>query len=560
MKIYDMHLHSYNKDICPQKLLASLEEAGIYGCCVFSNRPLEASKETGTDFEQRLEELMQWTRGYEDRIIPVLWIHPYEENIIQKIHIAADAGVAAFKIICTDFYIYEEQPMAVLREIAGLNKPVIFHSGILWDGGVSSQYNRPLNFEALLEIPGLRFSLAHCSWPWVDECIALYGKFVHALSSGCTCEMFMDITPGTPEIDRRHLLTKLYALGYDVGDNVMFGTDGNAGNYRTQWTKFWLETDRKILDDLGVSQENREKLYYRNIMRFLGRSEVVAQKDPPCFDDAKGWTAVNPQVKDIIRKWYEKLHFPQVYDNAFYKALEEIPVSDAISIDTYDLESQNGKRNLLSFLFLCEGLSKQYQALGIPEEILLATTADLVSWTRNWSNVKGEMFLGELPWLTRHFRFKLFRLGRLQFYMAPSHCDIPEKGLREGDPVLEVHIPFGPKLTPEEAAASFAMAKDFFAKYFPDYNYKCFTCHSWMLDDKLKDYLPESSNILKFSALFDKFQGEDNNALLRFIFRWDTQEENLPYVVCNTGFAARIKSAVMKGERFSEVLGVKDRE
>ena len=39
MKIYDMHLHSYNKDICPQKLLASLEEAGIYGCCVFSNPP-----------------------------------------------------------------------------------------------------------------------------------------------------------------------------------------------------------------------------------------------------------------------------------------------------------------------------------------------------------------------------------------------------------------------------------------------------------------------------------------------------------------------------------------
>ena len=170
--------------------------------------------------------------------------------------------------------------------------------------------------------------------------------------------------------------------------------------------------------------------------------------------------------------------------------------------------------------------------------------------------MKGQLFLGELPWLSRHFEAKIFRLGRLQFCMGDVHEDIPEKGLRKGDPILEIHIPFGPKLTEEEARKSLAMAKEFFAAHFPEYDYKCFTCHSWLLDDKLKDYLDPGSNILKFSALFEKFGGEDTNALLRFIFRWDTQEENLPYVVCNTTFAARIKSAVMKGERFSEVLGV----
>lgn len=556
MKIYDAHMHSYNVNIEPETLLASLEKAGVEGCCVFSNRPVEATKEIGTPFESRLAEVLKWSKGYEDRIIPVLWIHPYEENIIEKIHIAVDAGVAAFKIICTDFYIYEDKPMEVMREIARLGKPVFFHSGCLWDGNVSSKYNRPLNFEPLLAIDGLRFSLGHCGWPWMDECIGLYGKFLHALHSGRTCEMFLDITPGTPEIDRRYLLTKLYALGYDVGDNVFFGSDGTAGKYRHQWTSFWLDVDRKILDDLGVSQENREKLYYGNMMRFLGKSDTVVEKDPPCFDDSRAWSPINPEVEVIIRKWYEKLNFPKVYDKEFYKALKEIPVSDAISIDSYDLESGNGKRNLLSFLFLCEGLSKKYAQLGIPEEILMATLQDIVSWTRNWSNVKGELFLGELPWLSRHFQTKIFRLGRLQFCMAEAHGDIPAQGLRKGDPVLEVHIPFGPKLTMEEVERSFAMAKEFFPKYFPDFDYKCFTCHSWMLDEKLKDYLPQESNILKFADLFAKYEGEDNNALLRFIFRWDTHEENLPYAVCNNDFAAKIKKAVMGGERFSEVLGV----
>ena len=41
---------------------------------------------------------------------------------------------------------------------------------------VSCEYNRPLHWEAVCRIPGLRFSLAHCSWPWYDEAIAAGGS------------------------------------------------------------------------------------------------------------------------------------------------------------------------------------------------------------------------------------------------------------------------------------------------------------------------------------------------------------------------------------------------
>ena len=212
MKIYDMHIHTRIGKPDPEDILKKMEAAGVYGGCLFSVRPREINYETGLDFEERLANLLEWTRGYEGRLFPVLWIHPDEENLIENIHKAVNAGVMGFKIICNNFYIYEERCLEILREIAKLNKPVIFHSGILWDGTVSSNYNRPLNWESLIDIEGLRFSMGHCSWPWIDECIAMYGKFLNALSRKNTAEMFLDITPGTPEIYRKELLTKLFTI------------------------------------------------------------------------------------------------------------------------------------------------------------------------------------------------------------------------------------------------------------------------------------------------------------------------------------------------------------
>ena len=557
MQIYDMHIHAEDTPADPAGLLENLAKAGIYGACVFSHCPEEfILGKPGIPFEARMAELKAWTQGYEDRLFPVLWIHPYEKDIFEKIRIAADAGVAAFKIICNDFFIYEEQPMAVLREIASTGKPVFFHSGILWDGQVSSAHNRPLNWEALLKIEGLRFSMGHCSWPWIDECVAMYGKFLNALSMGHAAEMFFDITPGTPEIYRRELLTKLYTLGYDVENNVMFGTDSFAHAYSDKWAKKWLETDRKIMDELGVSCACRQKLYRDNLMRFLGKTDTAAEKNIPIPDDNRPWSAVNPDVEGIIEKWYKKLSFPKCCDKPFYEALRTIPVSDAITLEKYDLSCKDGKRNLLSFLFLCEETARRYRERGIPEEILTDTLRDIPRWTAEWTNVKGELFLGELEWLKGSVGLQLFKLGRLQFCADKAECDVPRYGIRKGDPVLAVHIPADGKLDIAACRASMERAKEFFAKYFPDFAPKAFTCHSWLLDDSLKAYLPDTSNILRFGDLFTKVRADESNALLRYIFRWDTNEMNLPHAVCNSAFSAKIKSAAMGGEIFHETYGV----
>ena len=102
--------------------------------------------------------------------------------------------------------------------------------------------------------------------------------------------MFFDITPGTPEIYREDLLTKLLTVGYYVPDAIMFGTDCSAMPYNTAWAKRWLAIDEAIYDKLGVGPNLKRKIYGENLMRFLGKikSEPTALK--LSCDDQEPWT------------------------------------------------------------------------------------------------------------------------------------------------------------------------------------------------------------------------------------------------------------------------------
>ena len=562
MKIYDMHIHTWGMNIDSKKLLNDMEKAGVYGGCIFSEPPLLDNPDIGEVFkrgkcfEERMNTLKKWTKGYEGRLFPVLWIHPDEENIMDKVHIAAKKGVCGFKIICNDFYVYEEKALGILKEIAKINKPVFFHSGILWDGGVSSKYNRPLNWEALMEIEGLRFSMGHCSWPWIDECIAMYGKFLNSLTKRNTAEMFFDITPGTPEIYRKELLTKLYTIGYDVGHNIMFGSDAEADSYNGSWLEKWLKIDKDILLELGISKENFELLYHKNLMRFLGKDESEFVPVSPVSDEDTTWKPTAKGIDTIIEKWYKKLNFNKEYDKEFYEALKNIKISDMVNIETYDVNCQDGKRNLLSVLYMCEELSEKYKMAGIEENILLETLSDIPLWCDKWSDLKGELYLGELGWLSNHLKFNLFKLGRLQFCRGYSVCDIECFGIKKGDSVIEVHIPDTGKLDNNECKKSIVAAKVFFEKYFPHYSYNYFTCHSWLLDETLETILPADSNILKFSSMFEVVFSEKSDAILKYVFKWDTKRHQVKNLSAETFLARSVKGCVKENKAFYEAIGV----
>lgn len=286
MKIFDMHIHADGGKPDAPRLIERMEAAGVYGGAVFSVDPAG-----GRAFDARFEDVMGWTEGYEGRLFPVMWVHPWEENVIERSLEGAKRGIAAFKLICRDYRVYDGRSMELLRALAATGKPVIFHSGILWSGDASSMRNRPADWEHLIGVPALRFSMGHCAWPWVDECIAVYGKFLNSYARDTgRSEMFFDTTPGTPPIYRRELWYKLFNVGYDVPHNILYGTDSMTSAYRSDWVKGWLRRDNAIFDELGVSGKVRRWIFEKNFMRFLGLEEKQFTHRAPVCDNSNTWT------------------------------------------------------------------------------------------------------------------------------------------------------------------------------------------------------------------------------------------------------------------------------
>ncbi|MBR2042844.1 MAG: hypothetical protein IJ946_00735 [Clostridia bacterium] len=159
-----------------------------------------------------------------------------------------------------------------------------------------------------------------------------------------------------------------------------------------------------------------------------------------------------------------------------------------------------------------------------------------------------------------------YTLGRLNFEMAPlednyavyktengiayTNSDEEIKGecvLKKGDPVLYVHIPENGPLLPDLVDDSFNKAKEFFAAYFPEYNFRAFVCSSWLLDENLKTVLKPTSNIIAFQNRFTIAAKKENN----FSLYWHVLgiEDFLPIdqLVPANDFQSRIINHVKEG-------------
>ena len=265
---------------------------------------------------------------------------------------------------------------------------------------------------------------------------------------------------------------------------------------------------------------------------------------------------MNPETAPIIEKWYKALGFDPKYDAEFYDALRTIFIPADTCIETYPTDCPDGKKNLLSFLYMCNALEAEYAARGISRQILLDSLTDIVLWCSTWSKVKGQLYLGELHWLARTLQLRMFKLGRLQFCMDTADAHVTQFGFTEGEAYLSVHIPATGPLDIAQCEASFAMAREFFAKYYPDMQYSRFSCFSWLLDDTLQTVLPADSNILKFASMFQIVEKKKADDIVRFVFGWDATRENMDKWECRSGFAKRVKQAIRDGVDFYETRGL----
>jgi hypothetical protein len=156
--------------------------------------------------------------------------------------------------------------------------------------------------------------------------------------------------------------------------------------------------------------------------------------------------------------------------------------------------------HLYVFLGAVRDVLAQHGERGIPPEITWATLGDVGLQVAHYQARHGAYGFDGAFWIFNHFRGDLFQLGRLQYELGVA--DFASQVFADGDPVLDMHIPAIGPLTPQACDASQDEARAFFAKHFPERDYRYGTCESWLLDEQLCDVLPASSNIVRFQKRF----------------------------------------------------------
>lgn len=82
--------------------------------------------------------------------------------------------------------------------------------------------------------------------------------------------------------------------------------------------------------------------------------------------------------------------------------------------------------------------------------------------------------------------------------------------LRDGDPVLDMHIAADGKLDIRECGKSMREAEQFFARYFPEGGFRAYVCTSWLLDSQFRQLLSPSQNIVQFLNGFTLYPSLNN--------------------------------------------------
>ncbi|MDO0932339.1 acyltransferase domain-containing protein [Streptomyces sp. DG2A-72] len=146
---------------------------------------------------------------------------------------------------------------------------------------------------------------------------------------------------------------------------------------------------------------------------------------------------------------------------------------------------------------------------GIPADVSRRTLADLGRNMAVHRRRYGQGGVHAVDWLSRHFRGELYQLGRLQFERARlgkrmgTALTAAGPAVTPGVPCLSLHIcDFHGPLSPAACDRSLVLAREFFARHYPEERRQVAVCHSWLLDPQLKQYLPADSNVIRFQERF----------------------------------------------------------
>ena len=242
------------------------------------------------------------------------------------------------------------------------------------------------------------------------------------------------------------------------------------------------------------------------------------------------------EVTEAVEAWNEKdyqealgQYWTRLQDKAMWDtALEEVKVI---------LGQDHNGLNLLAFqLHIGLMTYEEYRRRNIPEKIFFDTMGCFSRFVKEHQECYGCYGFDREWWTPRELSLNEFRLGELEYELLPE---------TDGE-VVSIHIPSDAKLSTTSCHASYQEAKCFLATQAPNYGEARYECESWLLTPKLKEILPETSNILGFQKDFiiDALIPEDTS-YMQWVFR--NEKLTLDEVPQNTSLQRKMKEYLQNG-------------
>ncbi len=161
----------------------------------------------------------------------------------------------------------------------------------------------------------------------------------------------------------------------------------------------------------------------------------------------------------------------------------------------------------LLFACLGEPLRLRYKEKGIDASIWYDSMMDLLYKLNECYAVHGVWGTFVAFWFDRFFEMTRFALGRLQFEEATYHLTDSYSGhgitMKRGEKkVLNVHIPSSGPLYRDDVLDSYRRAYHFYNDLTIN-GLLPIICESWLLYDRMQEFLSADSNILRFQQDFE---------------------------------------------------------
>jgi hypothetical protein len=244
-----------------------------------------------------------------------------------------------------------------------------------------------------------------------------------------------------------------------------------------------------------------------------------------CYEKIAKCDTTYPLVCQMLDEYERDINFNP---DDFTPKMQQIAQTLNISAYTVDL---------LVLILMTKHLKSVYEREGVDEEIWRTGVTDLKYKDTECTLIHGVSGTFVTWWFYRLLNFTRFAFHKLQFQIVPFKGEYDKDGLslREGDSVIEVHIPrTGTRLDRESLLLSYKCASEFFQSRFNQR--PVFVCASWLLYPENKNMLKPGSNLLAFMNDYDIIMWENYE---NYDQRWrlfDTMEEDIDRLPSDTSF------------------------